>query len=232
MKALTMDLATLQERLERFLAVEEMDVYEAADEGTTLAGECRDRFRILIADMGIIVQAYGASVERIAKLEEALKPISACADAFDLLSPRHRDDDAVYCWHVTGADGEPLYRGLTVGHLRDARTAFAKPDGGGTSTARDAMPALLADNAVMAERIAKLEAELTSIHREACGLRDGLRGWKDMADRADARAKCFEEHGAIVAAVSDALDELAPDACGTLAERVRAALAKPDGGDE
>lgn len=74
------------------------------------------------------------------------------------------------------------------------------------------------------DRISKAEDDCKRLQTQIFSLRDGLRGWKDMAARAAAHAKADAEQLAAIADVCSVLDQLAPECCGTLAERVRYAI--------
>ena len=60
--------------------------------------------------------------------------------------------------------------------------------------------------------------------REAMAARDGLTIWKRRAEEAEAKVSREADLQVIISDTAAVLAELTPDACGTLAERVRAAL--------
>lgn len=66
----------------------------------------------------------------------------------------------------------------------------------------------------------RLSSELAKSGQEAFALRDGLRGWKEVATKEKARADEFEESWRVIQEVSRALADADPDNCGTLRERV------------
>jgi chromosome segregation ATPase len=68
-------------------------------------------------------------------------------------------------------------------------------------------------------RVKKLEQENFALH-------DGLRGWKAECAKAEERAKVADETRAAIHEVSALVDGIDRDCCGTLAERVKATLAR------
>lgn len=79
--------------------------------------------------------------------------------------------------------------------------------------------------AVRAERD-RLASANKALEGEAFALRDGLRGWKEIAAEAEARAVKAAEFERIVWEVSSAVDEHDRHLTGTLAERVQQAMTK------
>jgi hypothetical protein len=69
-------------------------------------------------------------------------------------------------------------------------------------------------------------AERRAWEQEIFALKDGLRGWKETAAKAEQRAEKAEGNEQTVAEISALVAQFDPDICGTLVERVRQVIGR------
>lgn len=69
------------------------------------------------------------------------------------------------------------------------------------------------------------DMERQGYQREIFALKDGLRGWKELAKNAEERAEKYDELQQAIDMAMAELNAIAPTACGALFERIREAVA-------